>query len=112
MKEQKISQEEVYNAYDMSRRRLDELADINDYKDNRWIQQIVPMRTRCFRCRCDSDVVHVPFGAICMGDPAAIAVAKRRKEKDVTNDVIEEFAKIGWRIEPWRSYCPTCKALG
>lgn len=72
----------------------------------KWFQQLVPIRTNCFRCGIDSPIVHTTYGPLAFGGPI------RRGERDVTEDVVQAFEKIGWRFQKNRSYCGTCKKLG
>ena len=80
-----------------------------DYLD-KWVEQVMPFRTLCYRCRRDSPVVYIinpgtpldiRFGG--PGDP---------RRTDIANPLIEAFGRVGWSFEPRRSYCPTCKGQG
>lgn len=85
---------------------VDPVEDLTTYVNDKWLQQLVPLRTQCFRCRKDSPVVHVPYGRIAFGGPVG------RHDRDVTDAVIEAFAAIGWRFQKRKSYCDSCKGLG
>lgn len=76
------------------------------YVRDKWVQNITPMRTACFRCGVDSPIIHVPLGTIAFGVPV------KRGETDVTRAVQLAFDKIGWKFQNRRSYCPTCRGLG
>jgi hypothetical protein len=86
------------------------------YVHNFWFQQLVPVRSRCYRCHKDSPVVHVPHGALAFGNPRMLRTGGSRRERDVIRDVTREtvfaFASIGWKFQLRRSYCPDCKGLG
>jgi hypothetical protein len=85
----------------------DPIEEINDYVNERWFQQLVPLRTCCFRCRTDSPAVYVPQpGVVAFGAPIG------RNDRDITNVVVVAFEEIGWRFQKRRSYCPNCKGLG
>ena len=85
----------------------DPIEEYNEYF-GKGFQQLVPIRTNCFRCSTDSPVVYTRLGTLAFGDTKMI----RRGEVDITNDVTMAFEKIGWRFQKRRSYCPTCKNLG
>jgi hypothetical protein len=79
---------------------------IQRYVDTKWLQNLSPMRTACFRCGVDSPVIFVPERAsLWWGKPP-------RGRPDDTETVVRAFAKEGWQFEPRRAYCPTCKGLG
>jgi hypothetical protein len=85
----------------------DPIEEINDYVNNKWFQQLVPLRTCCFRCRVDSPTVYAPQpGILAFGSPVG------RHDRDITDHVVREFEIIGWRFQKRRSYCPNCKGLG
>ncbi len=76
---------------------------------NKWFQQLVPLRTCCFRCLVDSPMVFVPHGTCLFGgDPKKL----RRGDRDITEEVVTAFEKTGWKMQNGKSYCPTCKGLG
>lgn len=85
----------------------DPVQQVIDYVNRFWIQELAPIRTRCYRCRQDSPVVHIPPGALTFGTRRL-----RPREVDVTKQAVEEFAKVGWKLQLRRSYCPNCKNLG
>jgi hypothetical protein len=76
------------------------------YVRDKWVQNITPMRTACFRCGVDSPIIHVPLGTIAFGVPV------KRGETDVTRAVQLAFDKIGWKFQNRRSYCTQCRNLG
>lgn len=77
------------------------------YVEHRWLQNLAPMRTACFRCGTQSPVIFVPpDGDLYFGKKP------RAGHPDITELVTREFASHGWKFEPRRSYCPTCKGLG
>jgi hypothetical protein len=82
------------------------------YVHNHWVQYLVPICTRCYRCHKDSPIVHVQPGAMAFGNPRMLRGGSGRKERDITRDVVMAFAKIGWKFQLRRSYCPECKGLG
>ncbi len=85
-----------------------QLDDLAKYAD-KWFQQLVPVRTNCFRCRVDSPMVFVPHGTCLFGDdPKKL----RRGDRDITEDVTIAFEKIGWKMQRHKSYCRNCKGLG
>jgi hypothetical protein len=82
---------------------------MDTYKDEKWFQQLVPVRTQCLRCGLDSPIVHTAIGDLMFdSDPRN----KREHMLDITDDAISAFAEIGWRFDKYKSYCPTCKGLG
>jgi hypothetical protein len=86
----------------------DPIEEVNHYVAEKWFQQLVPLRTQCFRCRADSPMVFVPNGTLAFGDDRML----RRGDRDITPTVVAAFEKIGWRFQRRRSFCPTCKGLG
>lgn len=85
----------------------DPVAELKEYVEKFWVQQLVPIKTRCWRCRKDSPIVYVPQGAMLFG-----TTPKYRGQVDVTRETIAEFAKVGWKFQLRKSYCPDCKNLG
>jgi hypothetical protein len=81
-------------------------VELREYVDEMWVQQLMPIRTCCFRCRNPSPIVHIPIGAMMFGAHA------KRGQIDVTKQAIEAFAKAGWKFQLRKSYCPDCKNLG
>ena len=84
----------------------DPLEDAEVYVNESWFQQMVPLRTRCFRCRQDSPIVYAPNGTLAFGRPVG------RHDRDITDAVIAAFGSIGWRFQKRKSYCPSCRGLG
>lgn len=77
-----------------------------EYVGTKWVQNVAPMRTNCYRCNADSPIIHAPVGTIAFGTKL------KRGERDITQEVTIAFATIGWRFQFRRAYCPTCKGLG
>ena len=85
----------------------DPIEEIAAYVNDKWFQQLVAVRTCCFRCHIDSPTVYAPQpGVLAFGTPTS------RMDRDITDAVVREFEKIGWRFQKRRSYCPNCKGLG
>jgi hypothetical protein len=85
----------------------DPIEEINHYVNEKWFQQLVAVRTCCFRCNIDSPTVFAPQpGVLAFGIPTG------RNARDITDYVVREFENIGWRFQKRRSYCPNCKGLG
>lgn len=82
------------------------------YVLHKWVQVLTPICTSCYRCHKDSPIVHVPEGAMAFGNPRLLRKANGGKYRDITNDTIMAFAKVGWKFQLRRSYCPDCKGLG
>ncbi|HEY2105071.1 MAG TPA: hypothetical protein VGH29_04770 [Candidatus Binataceae bacterium] len=79
-----------------------------------WFQQLVPVRSTCYRCHCLSPVVFCPRGALAFGNPRMLrrTVDTPHKERDITREAITAFADVGWKLQLRRAYCPDCKNLG
>jgi hypothetical protein len=83
------------------------------YVNHAWVQNLVPIRTQCIVCHKDSDIIHVPIGTIAFGNPNMLRRgSSHNKDRDITEDVARSFAKIGWKFQFKRAYCPSCKNLG
>jgi hypothetical protein len=82
------------------------------YVSHQWVQVLTPICSRCYRCHRDSPIVHVPEGAMAFGNQRLLRKGNGQKYRDITRDTIEAFAKIGWKFQLRRSYCPDCKNLG
>jgi hypothetical protein len=101
---------ELEQAAPEVRARLEKLRADKEYEDWHWFQQLVSVRTTCFRCRVVSPPINVPA----VSGRAVLAMGGRvvGKEVDISGDVIDGFAALGWRFELRRAYCPVCKGLG
>jgi hypothetical protein len=85
----------------------DPIEEIAAYVRDKWFQQMVAIRTCCFRCHIESPIVYGPQpGVLAFGAPVG------RNDRDISDCVVHEFEKIGWRFQKRRSYCPNCKGLG
>ena len=81
------------------------------YDNEYWLQQLMTVRTRCFRCDTDSPTI---FIAIPQKKAPVMEFGRRVRsdEQDVSLDAQDKFSKMGWVFNDHRSYCPTCKGLG
>lgn len=83
------------------------------YVNHQWFQQLLPVKTTCYRCQAVSPVVYVPYsGVLCFGHPTLLKEAKKRGKDDITRQTQDAFANVGWKFQLRRSYCPDCKGLG
>lgn len=83
-----------------------------EYYTKYWLQPQLPLRARCYICKKDSPAVFAPWGdVVAFGDPQ---LRKRhgKKTRDITTEVVQAFAEVGWKIQYRRAYCPRCKGLG
>lgn len=87
------------------------IEEARSYVNHEWVEQLIPARTTCYRCKVKSPVVHVPYGTIAFGD---IDLLKRGsyKDRDITREAVLAFGDLGWKFQAFRSYCPNCKNLG
>jgi hypothetical protein len=90
----------------------DPKAEFKKYVEEKWVQQLQPLRTKCYRCGKDSPIVHIPIGGIPFGNPGLLKKMRREGDPDMTEAAIEAFAAEGWRFQLRKSYCPMCKGLG
>jgi hypothetical protein len=84
------------------------IEDAVNYVANKWFQQLIPVRTCCYRCGITSPTVLIPHGTLAFGDTKIV----RRHDRDITDDVISAFAAIRWKFQKHRAYCPECRDLG
>jgi hypothetical protein len=90
----------------------DPVAQAARYVREKWVQQVVAIRTCCYRCGVNSDIVHVPIGTMAFGDATLIRRMTSRNERDITANTVLAFGAIGWKFQLRKSYCPACKGLG
>lgn len=95
-------------------RSLDDPVNVaKKYVNHLWVQNLVPIRTQCIVCHQDSEIIYVPIGTVAFGNPNMLRRGNsHNKDRDITEDVTRGFAKIGWKFQFKRSYCPSCKNLG
>lgn len=92
---------------------IDPVEEAASYVNRKWFQQMLPVRTTCYRCQQTSPIIFVPYsGVLCFGNPRLIREAKKRNKDDITRTVQDAFADVGWKFQLRRSYCPDCKGLG
>ena len=83
------------------------------YVLHQWVQNLAAVRTQCIVCHKDSDIIYLPIGTIAFGNPTMLRRGNStHKDRDITEDAVRGFAKIGWKFQFKRSYCPSCKNLG
>lgn len=90
----------------------DPVRELAHYVNHYWFQPLFPVRTRCYRCHVDSPMVFLPLGVVAFDDPRLVRRLRFRNETDITKETIEAFAKLGWKFQLRKSYCPACKGLG
>jgi hypothetical protein len=96
---------------------IDPVEEAAAYVNHKWFQQLAPIKTECYRCHAESPIVNVHQGVLAFGNPLVRGLNHRNRNKnnienDITKEVIEAFAKVGWKFQLRRSYCPKCKGLG
>jgi hypothetical protein len=93
---------------------IDPIEEAKAYVLHEWFQTLQPVKTSCYRCKAVSPVVHIPFGrfSIAFGNPRLMRDSNGARLRDITKEVVQAFAAVGWKYQLRRAYCPVCKGLG
>ena len=91
----------------------DPISETVEYVKEDWFRQLVPVQTTCYSCKSVSPIIHVPHGdVLAFGNPRLLKASGGRKRRDITKEAVQGFARVGWKFQFRRAYCPACKGLG
>ncbi|HWS65696.1 MAG TPA: hypothetical protein VN325_23300 [Steroidobacteraceae bacterium] len=95
---------------------IDPVEEAASYVNHHWFQQLVAVKSECYRCHAQSPIVHLPYaGVLAFGNPQMLRRGHggaHTKPRDITDEAKKAFAAVGWKFQLRRSYCPKCKDLG